>query len=78
VRALADPSPALVEPYRRVTIVSAALAEAPGLFALVVYMVTRSGSALAVAAGCVLLLALQLPSRERLRRFADEILSSAG
>jgi hypothetical protein len=78
LRALADPSAQLLEPYRRLTIVSASLTEAVALFALVVYMVTKNVLAIAVAAGAVAFLFLQLPSRDRLRRFAEEVTASTG
>jgi hypothetical protein len=74
IRASADPLAAVLEPYRRLVIVRAALIEAPALLALVGYLAGGSGTALAVAAAAVVLLVGSLPSRAGLQRFADDAL----
>jgi hypothetical protein len=78
LRQAADPAPALLEPFRRLTVVGAALAEGPALFALVVYMTTARPAALGVAGLAAALVAAQFPSRARLQRFAEGVLAASG
>jgi hypothetical protein len=76
LRQLADPAPALLDAYRRLTILGAALAEGPGFLALVVYMLTAHPLALAPALASAILVGSQLPSRDGMRRFAEGVLAS--
>jgi hypothetical protein len=71
LRQMADPSSAMVEPYRAFVIVSAALIEGPSFFALIVYILTGQPLALAAAALGVILLVACLPSNAALRRLAE-------
>jgi UPF0716 family protein affecting phage T7 exclusion len=78
LRQMADPAPALLEPFRRLTVAGAALAEGPGFFALIVYMLTAQPLALVAAGLAGLFVAAQFPSRGRLQRFAEGVLGSSG
>ena len=70
-RGSAEPLSGVLEPYRRLVILRAALVEAPGLFGLLTYLVGGSEAGLLIAGASVLLLAGTMPSRESLQRFAD-------
>lgn len=72
-RGSAEPLAAVVEPFRRLTILRSALIEAPGLLGLLTYLVGGSEAGLLIAAGSVLLLAAGMPSRRSLQRLADEL-----
>jgi hypothetical protein len=72
-RASAEPLLPVLEPYRRLTVLRAALIEAPGLLALLSYLVGGSEASLVIAGASLLLLVATLPSRSGLERFADEL-----
>jgi len=67
----AEPLLGVLEPYRRLAVLRAALIEAPGLLGLLTYLVGGSEAGLLIAGGSVLLLVGTMPSRESLQRFAD-------
>jgi hypothetical protein len=72
-RGSAEPLLGVLEPYRRLAILRAALVEAPGLVGLLTYLVGGSEIGLVIAAASVVLLASTMPSRESLQRFADGV-----
>ncbi len=72
-RSSANPLAAVLEPYRRLTIVRAGLTEGPAFMALMTYMAGGSPLALVVPAASALLLLNQLPSREAVERFAESL-----
>lgn len=74
LRGLADPSEQVLPEYQQFFMIRAGLTEGPGFFALIVHFLTGSPAALVVAAGALALLASQLPSRERVREFAQDAL----
>lgn len=67
----AEPLQGVIEPFRRLVIVRAALVEGPGLVGLLSYLVGGSEAGLLIAAASFVLLAGTMPSREALQRFAD-------
>jgi hypothetical protein len=71
LRQLADPSSAIVGPYRAFAIVGAALIEGPSFFALIVYILTGQPLAMVAAALGVVLLIAHLPSRSAVRRLGE-------
>ncbi len=61
----------VLEPFRRLAILRSVLIEGPGLVGLLTYLVGGSEAGLAIAAASIVLLAITMPSREALQRFAD-------
>lgn len=69
--ASAEPLAAVLEPYRRLAVLRAALIEAPGMLALLAYLVGGHEAGLLIPGASALLLLASMPSREALQRFAD-------
>ena len=67
-----DPAGPIVNAYQGFVIQGGGLIEGPGLFALVIYLVTGHPVALGAAGLALVLLALHLPSEAKLRRLAEE------
>jgi hypothetical protein len=76
IRASADPAAAVVGSYQRLAIVRAAVVDAPALMAVVACLAGASVLVLGVAGVAALILVGTMPSRERLERFAEDLLQS--
>jgi hypothetical protein len=76
LRAASAPLEKVLPEYQRLFIVRAGLTEGPGFFALIAYLVTGSPVALLVAAGALLLLFNQMPSKEGVEALLEAALSS--
>ncbi len=77
LRGVADPSARALPEYQQLFMIRAGLTEGPGLFAVIVHLLTGSLAALVVVAAALALLASQLPSRERVRELAQNALDAA-
>jgi hypothetical protein len=71
LRHASDPSSLVLEAYRRSVIIGAALTEAPGFLGIVTYLLTGAIAGLGAVVLALGLLAMQLPSSERLRGLAE-------
>lgn len=76
LRTSADPARELLGDYRNLVLIRSGLCEAPGFFALIIYMLTGQRLALVVAGGALLALVAAFPSREALQGFAREVTGS--
>ena len=71
IRQASEPLEIVMAAYRPFAIVGGGLIEGPSLFALVIYIATRSEVALVGAGLGVALLVLHMPSRERIERLTE-------
>jgi hypothetical protein len=69
----ADPTPELIGTFQSLTTIGSALAEGLGLFGAVIMLITGAWAALAAPAVALIVLALQLPSRDKLARFVSGV-----
>ncbi len=67
------PPDELAKWFQTLTLVGAALAEAPSLFGLVILLITGNWLAIAAPAIGLLLIALHFPTRDKLNRFAGNV-----
>jgi hypothetical protein len=71
IRASAEPLRDVLEPYRRLAVLRAALIEGPGMIGAISYLAGGPPAALFFPAASAVLLILTLPSHESLRALAD-------
>ena len=72
LRQMSDPSSLVIEPYRRFVIAGGCLIEGPAFVGVVTYLLTGSLLGLGVIVLALVLLAVHMPSSNKLRRLAEE------
>jgi len=76
LRGTGDPAAAVAPAYRRLVILRAALTESPAVLAALAYLAGGPAWLMAVPAAAAFLLAVTMPTRTGLERFAEEALQA--
>lgn len=77
LRQVSDPSRLLIEPYRRFVIIGAMLLDALGVIGFLTYLVTGHPAGLMAIAIAVVMLALHVPSADKLQALAADAARSS-